>query len=259
MAESMSGSTAINLAAYLIALAFGVFAAVKWRRQRQPVLAGFGLTVDRRTLPDIGAGLAITTVAMVGILVVLMAAGGIRASSGTFQPAVALGFGLFLILQAIVDETVMRGMLVSGLAMLLGGRRITAVLVAAILFGLTHAFFEGASALSIVSNSLGGVMYGLAFVLTGRIWLGVGLHFAWNFVQGPILGFILSGHPVDHALFQIDDLGPIWLTGGVYGPEGGIVGIGFRFVVIGAVVAWARIGALSHVASLQMRPDPLAR
>jgi len=235
----MTASTAINLAAYLTALAFGVFAAVRWRRQRQPVLAGFGLTVDRRTLPDIGVGLAITTVAMIGILVVLMAAGDVRASSDTFQPAVALVFGIFLILQGIFDEIVMRGMLVSGLALLLGGRRIAAVLVAGILYGLTHAFFEGASALSIVSNSLGGVMYGLAFVLTGRIWLGVGLHFAWNWVQGPILGFILSGHPVTGALFRIENLGPVWLTGGDYGPEGGIVGIGFRFVVIAAVVAWA--------------------
>jgi len=238
----MTASTAINLAAYLIALAFGVFAAVRWRRQRQPLLAGFGLTVDRRALPDIGAGLAITTAAMIGILVVLLITGGIQVTRDTFQPSTALGFGLFLILQGIFDETVMRGMLVSGLALLLGGRRIAAVLVAAVLFGLTHAFFEGASALSIVSNSLGGVMYGLAFVLTGRIWLGVGLHFAWNFVQGPILGFILSGHPVSGALFRIDDLGPVWLTGGGYGPEGGIFGIGFRFVVIGATVAWARIG-----------------
>jgi membrane protease YdiL (CAAX protease family) len=234
----MSASTAINLAAYLIALAFGVFAAVRWRRQGQPVLAGFGLPVDGRTLPDIGVGLAITSVAMIGILVVLIAAGGIRASNDTFQPATALGFGLFLILQGIFDEAVMRGMLVSGLVLLLGGRRIAAVLTAGILFGLTHAFFEGASALSIVSNSLGGIMYGLAFVLTGRIWLGVGLHFAWNWVQGPILGFILSGHPVAGALFRIDDLGPVRLTGGDYGPEGGIVGIAFRFAVIGAVLAW---------------------
>jgi membrane protease YdiL (CAAX protease family) len=238
----MTASATINLAAYLIALAFGVFAAVRWRRRGQPVLAGFGLPVDRRTLPDIGVGLAITTVAMIGILVVLMAAGGVRASSDTFQPTTAAGFGLFLILQSIVDETIMRGMLISGLALLLGGQRIAAVLLAAILFGLTHAFFEGATPLSVVSNSLGGVMYGLAFVLTGRIWLGVGLHFAWNWVQGPILGFILSGHPVTGALFHIDDLGPPWLTGGLYGPEGGIVGIGFRFAVIGTVVAWVRIG-----------------
>ena len=234
----MTAATAINLAAYLIALAFGAFAAISWRRQGQPVFAGFGLKTDRGTGFDIATGLAITTAAMVGILLVLLALGSVRVGGSTFDPVMVLTFGLFLVIQGIVDETIMRGMLISGLALALGGRRIAAVLVAAILFGLTHAFFEGASALSVISNSLGGVMYGLAFVLSGRIWLGVGLHFAWNFVQGPVLGFILSGHPVTGAFLHIDDLGPAWLTGGDYGPEGGIVGIGFRFVVIAAVLTW---------------------
>src|SRR6185312_9656544 len=187
------------------------------------VLAGFGLRVDRGTGPDIAAGLAITTAAMIGILLVLLALGSVRVSGAAFDPAMVLTFGLVLIIQGIVDETIMRGMLISGLSLALGGRRIAAVLIAAILFGLTHAFFEGASTLSVISNGLGGVMYGLAFVLTGRIWLGVGLHFAWNFVQGPILGFILSGHAVVGAPLHIDNLGPVWLTGGSYGPEGGIV------------------------------------
>lgn len=234
----MTLSTAINLAAYLIALAFGAFAAVRWRKQGQPILAGFGLRAGPDTMPDIGIGLAITTAAMVGILFVLMGAHGVRVSLAPFDPSMVLTFGLFLVVQSVIDETVMRGMLISGLAMLLNGRRIAAVLIAAFLFGLTHAFFEGATALSVISNSLGGVMYGLAFVLTGRIWLGVGLHFAWNFVQGPILGFILSGHPVSGAPLHIDDLGPVWLTGGNYGPEGGIVGIGFRFFVIAVVLGW---------------------
>jgi membrane protease YdiL (CAAX protease family) len=125
---------------------------------------------------------------------------------------------------------------------MLGGRPFAAVLIASVLFGSTHIFFDGASTLSLISNSLGGVMYGLAFILTRRIWLGLALHFAWNFVQGPILGFILSGHPVTGALFQVDDLGPVWLTGGLYGPEGGIVGIAVRFAVIAAVLTWVRIG-----------------
>ena len=52
-------------------------------------------------------------------------------------------------------------------------------------------------------------------------------------------GFILSGHPVSGAPLHIEDLGPVWLTGGDYGPEGGIVGIGFRFAVIAAVLVWS--------------------
>lgn len=249
----MTASVAINLAVYLIALAFGVFAAVRWRRQKQSVLAGFGLKTDSDTVHDIGVGLGVTTAAMIGILLVLSALGAIYVTRAPPEPAKILTSGLFFALQSVIDETVMRGMLISGLAMVIGGRRSVAMLVGAFLFGLTHGFFAGASALSVISTSLGGVMYGLAFVLTGRIWLGVGLHFAWNFVQGPILGFILSGHFIRGALLYNDDLGPDWLTGGVYGPEGGIVGIGFRFVVIAAVLVWA--GRRMRPGIAQKRPS----
>jgi membrane protease YdiL (CAAX protease family) len=238
----MTAAVAVNLAAYLIAIAFGVFAILRWRRQGVSVLAGLGLKTDRWTMPDIGAGLSIATAAMIGVLIVELMLRVAQMAGGAFDSVAVLVFGLFLILSGLIDEILMRGMLISGLAMMLGGRPFAAVLIASVLFGSTHIFFEGASTLSLISNSLGGVMYGLAFILTRRIWLGLGLHFAWNFVQGPILGFILSGHPVAGALFHIGDLGPVWLTGGLYGPEGGIVGIGFRFAVIGAVLAWARIG-----------------
>jgi membrane protease YdiL (CAAX protease family) len=237
----MNAAIIVNLAAYLVAIGFGLFAIASWRRRGVPVRRGLGLTLDRRTAPDIGAGVLIAAAAMVAILAVELALGGVRAGAGAFDVPAALGFGLFLVLSGIIDEVLMRGMLISGLSAALGGRPMAAVLIGGVLFGMTHMFFAGASALSVVSNSLGGVMYGLAFILTGRIWLGLGLHFSWNFVQGPLLGFILSGHPVAGALFRVDDLGPAWLTGGLYGPEGGVVGVAFRLVVIAGVLAWARI------------------
>jgi membrane protease YdiL (CAAX protease family) len=238
----MTAAIAVTLIAYMIAIAFGIFAILRWRRQGVSVLAGLGLKTDRWTLPDIGMGLSIAAAAMIGVLIVELTLGVVHISGGAFDQVAALEFGLFLILSGLIDEILMRGMLVSGLALMLGGRPFAAVLIASVLFGSTHIFFAGASALSLISNSLGGVVYGLAFILTRRIWLGLGLHFAWNFVQGPILGFILSGHPVTGALFNVDDLGPVWLTGGPYGPEGGIVGVAFRFAVIGAVMVWVRIG-----------------
>jgi len=236
----MNATVAVDLAVYLTAIGFGLFAMPRWRRHGVPVLAGLGLATDRRPAADIGTGVLIATGAMIGIFAVELALGAIQAGGSDFRPVAALLFGLVLVVQGFIDEVLMRGMLISGLSMLLGGRPVAAVLVGAVLFGSTHMFLAGASPLSVISNGLGGVMYGLAFVLTRRIWLGFGLHFAWNFVQGPILGFTLSGYPIEGGVFQIADLGPAWLTGGLYGPEGGVVGIAFRFVVIGAVVVWSR-------------------
>lgn len=145
-----------------------------------------------------------------------------------------------MLLTALKEELLMRGMLLSGLLRLLRGRAALAIGISALAFGLIHLSNPAASALSVLGNTLGGVVYGLAFVLTGRLWLPIGLHFAWNFVQGPILGFPVSGI-AEGGLLQVQDLGPAWLTGGGYGPEGGAVGIAFRFVVIAAVLAWTAL------------------
>ncbi len=237
----MNAAAIVNLAVYAVAIAFGAFAILHWGRQRISVAAGLGVALDRRPALDTLAGIAITTAAIIGIFAVELGAGGIHATHTVFDSQAALTVGLFLVGNALIDETVMRGMLVSGLSIALGGRPFVAVLIGGVLFGMTHMFFDGASALSVLSNGLGGVIYGLAFVLTGRIWLGVGLHFAWNFVQGPILGFTLSGHDLGGGMFRIIDLGPEWLTGTPYGPEGGVIGVAFRFVVIGLVLGWVRI------------------
>ncbi len=110
-------------------------------------------------------------------------------------------------------------------------------MVAAVLLGLFYLANPGAGALSVCGNTLGGLIYGMAFVRSGRLWLPLGLHFAWNDVQGPVLGFPVSGLSAG-GMLQIHDLGPAGLTGGAYGPEAGLVGILFRFVVLAMLLAW---------------------
>ena len=237
----MDAGAIVQIVGYAVALAFGIAAIGDWRRRGEAVSAGLGVAIDRTTWANIGIGILIAGVAMAAIFVVERLAGGIAASLWAPDIGTDAGLGVFLAGNAVIDEILMRGMLISGLCLVLGGRPVAAVLIAAGLFGMTHMFFAGASPLSVLSNSLGGVAYGVAFVLTGRIWLGVGLHFAWNFVQGPVLGFIVSGHALGRGLFRIDDVGPDWLTGGTYGPEGGIVGLAMRFAVIGAVAMVGQI------------------
>ena len=251
----MSAWAAIEIATYIVAVAFGAFAIFRWRRRGASIPAGLGVSIDRGTVADLGMGLLITTAAMIGIFSLELAAGGIRSTGAPFDPVALSQFGLILAVAAFVDEFVMRGMLVSGLALLLGGRALTAVLISAVLFGMTHMMNPGASALSVVSNSLGGVIYGLAFIRTRRIWLGLGLHFAWNFVQGPILGFPVSGHLMGGVL-RVVEIGPGWLTGGAYGPEAGAVGIAFRFIIIAAVIAWTK--SAHRASACPMHTAPIA-
>jgi membrane protease YdiL (CAAX protease family) len=121
----------------------------------------------------------------------------------------------------------------------LRGRRALAILLSALAFGCIHLSNPGASLLSVLGNSLGGVMYGVAFLCGGSLWLAIGLHFAWNFVQGPLLGFPVSGMAAG-GLQQVHDVGPAWLSGGAYGPEAGLAGIAFRFVIVALVLLWLK-------------------
>jgi membrane protease YdiL (CAAX protease family) len=236
----MTLGMAVEVMMLVAALGFGAYAIRYWRARGQPVLRGLGLRWDAAAGRDLVAGTAITSLAMLGILGAEWALGGVR-----IVPLPQLAFGELGIWFAgkaaacLKEEILMRSLLLSGLVLALRGRRTLAILLSALAFGCIHLSNPGATPLSVLGNALGGVIYGAAFLLGGSLWLAIGLHFAWNFVQGPVLGFPVSGMAAG-GLQQVQDLGPAWLTGGAYGPEAGLVGILFRFVVIALMLLWLR-------------------
>jgi hypothetical protein len=224
------------------AVILGWIAISHWRRQRLPIIEGLGLRWEHDSICDLLAGMAIAAFAMLGIFVSELWSGNI--SRGAITAASGLSSWqatLLMIFTAPEEEFVNRSLILTGLAIALRGRTKAAVLVTALGFGVAHLTNPGASALSGVGNALGGLIYGYAFVMSGRIWLPVGLHFAWNVVQGPILGFPVSGLHMG-GLQHINDLGPALITGGSYGPEAGLVGISFRFVELALVFFYVHFG-----------------
>lgn len=229
---------AVEVTMLAAALGFGGLAIRHSRAQGKPVLRELGLGWDRRAGRDLVAGIAMATLAMLGIFVIEAAVGAITTSGLPQHSLEELGsWFLGKAAASLKEEVLMRGLLLSGLVLALKERRMLAILLSAIAFGCIHLSNPGASALSVVGNTLGGVMYGIAFLFAGSLWLPIGLHFAWNFVQGPLLGFPVSGIAAG-GLQRVHDVGPVWLTGGAYGPEAGLVGIAFRFVIIALVLLW---------------------
>jgi len=78
-------------------------------------------------------------------------------------------------------------------------------------------------------------MYGVAFLKTNKIWLPIGLHFTWNYFQGFVYGFPVSGFN-KQSLYDITITGSEFWTGLDYGPEGGMIGIIARFFVIAMIL-----------------------
>ncbi len=98
-----------------------------------------------------------------------------------------------------------------------------ALVISAVIFGLLHLANPNATLVAALAIALeAGVMLGAAYLLTGRLWLSMGIHFAWNFTQGGIFGAAVSGQ-ASTGLLQSVLQGPNLLTGGEFGAEASVV------------------------------------
>ena len=225
----------LGFAVYAVAIACGVFAVSRWRRAQILPWQGMGLRVDAHAWIDLAVGIAIGTLVMGGIFGVEWMLGMLHVRGAQLPN---LGWAIWLPALAFLafgEEVAYRSLMLNGLLVMLR-KRWLALTVMAACFGLAHAGNPNASPLSLLGNALGGLVYGIAFLGSGRIWLPLGLHFAWNFVQAPVLGFPFLGKEI--GLVQQTPVGNALITGGSYGPEAGLVGMAFRFVAIALLVGW---------------------
>lgn len=130
---------------------------------------------------------------------------------------------LFFNVAAVTEELMFRGYPLQTL--LLDCHPVMAIAVPAVIFGLVHLPNPNSSALSTANTILAGLWLGVAYFKTRSLWLCTGLHWAWNFAMGPVFGLSISGLDpmLKHTLLRSRASGPVWLMGGDYGPEGGII------------------------------------
>ena len=100
-----------------------------------------------------------------------------------------------------------------------------ALAISAALFGLLHLLNPGVTLLNAGAVMLeAGIMLAAAYMLTRRLWLCIGIHFAWNFTQGGIFSAAVSGGTTS-GLLQAKLIGPTWLSGGAFGAEASVVAV----------------------------------
>ncbi len=114
---------------------------------------------------------------------------------------------------------------------------IIAVLFSSSIFGLAHALNPNVTIFALLNIFLAGIMLAIPYLITGRLAFSVGIHFAWNFFQGGIFGFRVSGLPIRGTLIQTQQSGDAFWTGASFGPEGGLIGtVGIVLVTIASLV-----------------------
>ena len=181
--------------------------------------------VKRNWLKYLGWGILLSLLQM-GMIALVYQVGGI----GTFElnelslePILfILGLFPFWLLQGGTEKVATRGWLLTRIAA--RANLPLAILISSSLFGILHMGNAGVTFLSVLNIILDGVLAGLLFIYTDSIWLVVAQHGTWNYVQGNLLGFQVSGTGADASIFSFTmGSGPDWLTGGEFGAEGSII------------------------------------
>jgi hypothetical protein len=213
------------------------FLLASWILDRRK-FGDFGFHFSRLWWLDLGFGLALGAGMMLLIFLIELAAGWItiegflQASSSSSFLSAMLASLIGFICVGIYEEMLSRGYHLRNLAEglnwgVLGARGglWAGYLISSSVFGLLHATNPNASWISTLNLILAGLFLGLGFVLTGELAIPIGLHITWNFFQGNIFGFPVSGMKSGVSLISIQQGGPNLFTGGAFGPEAGLVGI----------------------------------
>ena len=227
----------VLLVAALSALGLALYAGlVRLAEARWPSELGL-----KQAAPELLIGLVVGAAMLSAVVAALLAFGlydisGPRQSSPLAMINVGIVSGFFeeLIFRAIVLRLLMRAF---GMWPALG--------LSAALFGALHLANPNATPVAAIAIAVeAGLMLASFYLLTGRLWVSIGVHAAWNFSQGWIWGARVSGIEVKESLYlSAPKAGaPDWLSGGAFGPEASVpamvIGTGVAIVVL--YWAWKR-------------------
>ena len=210
-------------------------------RLRRQGLSAVGLRFDAAWLRQLLAGIAFGGIEMLAVAALILLAGGVQFELDPARALVTLGHGAWLFAwAAVIEELLFRGFVFQRLVDGVG--TVPAMLLMAALFALAHwdnpGMEDGTRVAAIVDTMLAGLMLGLAWLRTGSLALPIGIHFGWNWTQGSVLGFDVSGlaqagwlHP--HLLDK-----PQWLSGGAFGPEASVFSVVVDVLAIALLWRW---------------------
>lgn len=223
------------------AFVFILLATWACTRIRREPLSSVGFQIDQRWLKEIffgtllGIGLILSATGLIWVI------GGVRFELDAARSLSAMSYGFYVFLfVALFEETLFRGFIFQRL--LAGAGVWVAQIALALLFAFGHwdnPGMEGTTKFwASLDLALGAILLGLAYVRTRSLALPVGIHLGWNWSQGYLLGFGVSG--LDHTgWFQPVFQGKAqWLTGGEFGPEASVFAVIVDLVFIILLWQW---------------------
>ena len=179
-----------------LAVLASVYIARRWLDRRS--LESLGLKFSVQSLIDILAGIGISFLQMGFIYVAMFFIGWItfKGFAWNFDPiniviTGVINFFIIFIIVGFKEEILSRGYhlqtIASGINLFWG------VIISSAIFGLLHLANPNATWISAAGIFFAGLYLAYAYIRTKQLWLSIGLHIGWNFFEGVVFGFPVSG------------------------------------------------------------------
>ena len=208
MGEAVDAGLVFECGGVGVALAQVAFVAVGaiFEGEMEGLAGGLGVAV---LLYVVGFGLSLLT-------------GTVEVAGVQLVPSALLGTLLLFLLVAVTEEVMLRGFVLG--RMLVGGmNRFVALFLSSALFSAMHLFNPNFALLPFVNILLAGCLLGASFLYTRNLCFPIALHWFWNWMQGPVLGYEVSGMNSGESLLTLRLTGSDLLTGGSFGFEGSLL------------------------------------
>lgn len=245
----------------LILVSLVVSTYVMTRFVNRKPFSAIGLSMHPWMFREFGMGIVLGFMMMGGIYVVERLLGevvlswrglSVWASLWTFVSSLVL-----FALTAVYEEMAFRGYMFQTLIQ--GMTFLPAAIVMAIIFAAGHLVNPNVTTFGLINVALSGICLSIAYMKTRSLWLPIGIHWAWNFSQTTLFGYPTSGLEFpERRLFDAVTAGPEWITGGLFGPEGGALATLALLLGSGFVLKSGLLKAPEGIITLDSIEDLLA-
>ncbi|MCF6238092.1 MAG: CPBP family intramembrane metalloprotease [Candidatus Marinimicrobia bacterium] len=166
---------------------------------------------------------------MIGVIIAILSISGYYTGGWVNPPYSTLKPFLIFSVMGVLEEVIFRGILYRITEKHLG--TIWALIISSLIFGFVHMSNENFNSFSGIAIALElGLLTGIAFTLSGRLWLPIAIHVGWNYSL-IFFGAIVSGASEYDLIIESEISGPVWATGGAFGPENSLITIGVSLLV----------------------------
>ncbi|UMZ72618.1 CPBP family intramembrane glutamic endopeptidase [Natranaerofaba carboxydovora] len=186
-------------------------------------IAEIGLDSIRDNFRDLVSGLMLGALSIVLIFTFLFTLDQISIEKSLFQPEFTphIFYGLYLfVLVGVIEEVFARGYCMK--KVLNHDNVLVPVIGSSVIFMVMHLMNPDLSFLGLFNILLIGILFAYMFIKTGNLWMPIGYHITWNYFQGNIFGFSVSGMSME-GIYNVSSMEENIMTGGGFGLEGGLL------------------------------------